>query len=459
MSAPFAAGPFGDQVNSDAFTQNFFYIMSSTAVVLGLLGLVLIDAGLVRRNNVLSTAVQKLVAFSVGTAAYMVAGFALWNYQYNKAFGVKNGFMQALKDWWFGGNFLSDYAQKIDPAVAPSVGNSQIFFVFLAVYGGFVCALVHTAASERIRSAPLYAISAVIGGVIYPVVLWLTWGSTSPLTNAGTHDFVGAYSSYIFAGAFGLVLTVKLKPRLGLFPKPGEAATLVPHNVPMALLGVVVLLFAAPLIVMGCGFFVPEDGYYGISMTTSGLGSVYINVFVSFVVGGIVGGILAYATRNPVHAILGPVAGYVANTTGFDVFKPWETMIVAVVGPLVVALVCTWVNKRGIDDAKVLPLACAAVAGDVLVGLLAWGTPTGGYFGLKGDYGFQHAEINLWWQLAGTAVTVAIGLVSAVVLLGILGSFMKLRVSAEDELNGIDAARWSPRQRPQAHVRSDAVAT
>lgn len=443
-----AAEVFGDQVSSDAFSQNFFYIMSSTAVVLAVLGLVLVDAGLVRRGNVLSTAVQKLVAFSIGTAAYMVAGFALWNYQYNKAYGVPDGFSQALKDWWFGGNFMNDYAQNIDSAVAPGAGNSQIFFVFLAVYGGFVCALVHTAASERIRSAPLYVISAVIGGILYPVVLWLTWGSTSPLTNAGTHDFVGAYSAYMFAGAFGLVLTLKLKPRLGMFPGPGQSASWAPGNVPLALFGVIVLMFAAPLIVMGCGFFIPEDGYYGVSMTTSGLGLVYTNVFVSFVIGGIVGGIIAYATRNPVHAILGPISAYVANTTGFDVFMPWETLIVSIAGPLVVALAYNWVNKRRIDDSKIFPLACAAIAGDVLVGLLAWGTPTGGYFGLEGEFGFQHAEINLWWQLIGTAATVAIGAVSAVILLGVMGRFMELRVSAEDELNGIDAARWSPRPDP-----------
>ncbi|GAA3541125.1 hypothetical protein [Nocardioides daeguensis] len=449
-----AVETFGDQVNSDAFTQNFFYIMSSAAVVLGLLGLILVDSGLVRTGNVLSTAIQKLTAFAIGTAAYMVVGFALWNYQYNKAFGVPDGFSQAIKDWWFGGNFMNDYAQNIDSAVAPGAGNSQIFFVFLAVYGGFVCALVHTAASERIRSAPLYVISAFIGGLIYPVVLWLTWGSTSPLTNAGTHDFVGAYSSYIFAGSFGIVLTLKLKPRLGLFPKPGQSATWAPHNVPLALFGVVVLLFAAPLIVMGCGFFVPEDGYYGVSMTTSGLGLVYTNVFVSFAVGGLVGGAIAYKTHNPVHAILGPISAYVANTTAFDVLKPWETVLVSISGPVVVAVAYTWVNKRGIDDAKVFPLACAAIVGDLIVGVLAWGTATGGYFGLEGDYGFQHAEINLWWQILGILVTVGIGVVSALALVTVLGTFMQLRVSPEDEINGIDAARWGPRTEevPAAHA-------
>jgi Amt family ammonium transporter len=452
-----AADVFGDQVNSDAFAQNLMYILAATAVVLAVLGLVLVDMGLVRRGNVLTTAVQKLVAFTIGTAAYMVVGFALWNYQYNKAFGVPDSLLQAIKDWWFGGNFTNEFAQNIDPAIAPGAGNSQIFFAFLALYGGFVCALVHTSASERIRSFPLYAISAVIGGVIYPVVLWLTWGSTSPLTNAGTHDFVGAYSAYIFAGAFGLVLTMKLGPRTGLFPKPGGTAAWAPNNVPMALLGVFVLMFAAPFIVIGCGFFVPEDGYYGVSMTTSGLAIVYTNVFVAFAVGGIVGALIAHVTRNPVHAILGPISAYVANTTSFDIFKPWETLLVAIVGPLAVAAAYNWVNKRGIDDAKVVPLAFATIVGGLLVGIIAWGTPTGGYFGLEGDYAFQGAEINLWWQAIGIAVTVAIGVVSALVLIAILGAFTRLRFDEHDEVEGLDAALWSGRAAPDAVIPQDPI--
>ncbi|MDH6198554.1 Amt family ammonium transporter [Mycobacterium frederiksbergense] len=439
------AAAFGDQVDTAAISQNFVYIVSSTAVILAVLGLVLIDAGLVRTENMLSTVIQKMVGFAIGTASFMVCGFGLWNYQYYQALGVPHGFAQSMQDWRFAGSFLSEYAQQIDPAVAPGAGNSQIFFVFLAVYGGFVCAIVHTTASERLRSAPFYVMSAVIGGVVYPILLWLTWGSTSPLTNHGVHDFVGAYTSYIFAGVFGLILTIRLKPRLGIFPKPGQPATWAPHSVPLAALGVLVLMFAAPLIVVGCGFFVPGEGYYGISMTTSGLGLVYVNVIVALAAGGIVGGALAYYARNPVHALLGPISGYVTGTAGFDVLKPWEMFLIALLGPLVVGAVYAWVNRRRIDDGKVFPLACATAVGCLVVGVVAWGTPTGGYFGLTGDYGFQHAKIDLWWQLVGLGATVAIAVAAALVLVVGLGNVMRLRVSEHDEATGIDAARWRPK--------------
>jgi len=438
------AASFGGQVDNAAVTQNLFYIISSTAVVLALLGLILVDTGLVRRQNVLSTAIQKTVGFVIGTLAFMIVGCGLWNYQYYKALGTADAFVQSMKDWWLGGTYLTEFAQQVDPAVAPGVGNSQIFFVFLAVYGGFVCALVHTSASERLRSGPYYLMSAVIGGIVYPILLWLTWGSASPLTNAGVHDFVGAYTAYIFAGVFGLILTIRLKPRVGLFARPGETATWAPSSVPTAAIGVVVLMCAAPLIVMGCGFIVPGDGYYGISMTTSGLGLVYVNVFAAFVGGGVVGAILAYATRNPVHTLLGPISGYVTGTTGFDVLKPWQMLLVAMVGPLVVAAAYTWANRRGIDDTKVTPLACGTIAGVILVGIVARGTPTGGYFGVQGEFGFQHAEINLWWQLVGVLVTAGVAAASALVLVVGLGAVMNLRVSEHDETSGIDAARWTP---------------
>ena len=437
-------GHFPVQVDNASVTQNLFFIVSSTAVVLALLGLILIDTGLVRRQNVLNTAIQKIIGFVIGAGAYMIAGFGLWNYQYYKAFGIEGSFTQAIKDWWLGGNYMTEYAQKIDPSAAPGAGNSQIFFVFLAIYGGFVCALVHTAASERIKAGPFYFMSAAIGGIIYPILLWLTWGSTSPLTNAGLHDFVGAFTAYIFAGIFGLVLTYRLKARSGLFPTATKPSTWAPNSVPLAALGVVVLMTAAPFIVMGCGFIVPDDGFYGISMTTSGLGLVYVNVFAAFVAGGAVGAYLAYRSGNVVHALLGPISGYVACTTGFDVLKPWEIIIVAAVSPLVVAGAYNALAKRQIDDSKVAPLAAATVFGVVVVGFFAWGTPTGGYFGLHGKYAFQHAEITPWWQILGLVVTAAIALISAAILVYGLDKIVGLRVSEHDELEGLDVTQWSP---------------
>ena len=434
---------FKDQVTTDQFSQNFFYAMATVAVVLAVAGLCFVEAGLVQRRNVLDSIVQKLTGFMIGTAAYAAIGFAIWNWQFYDAFGVKNAYSQAISDWWLGGGLFRTVAQNVDPASAPGVSNSQIFFVFLAVYGGFICVLLHFAGSERLKAGPYYVMCALIGGIVYPVLLWLTWGSTSPLTNNGTHDFVGVFTAYIFVAALGLFLARRLGPRAGLFePHPTNGAW-APYNVALSGIGVLILMFAIPLIVLGCGYFIPGQGYYGIAMSTSSFGLVFGNVFMGFCGGAIAGAWLGYRTKNPVHVLLGPISGYLGGVSGFDVLKPWEMLLIGFIGPFVVAYVYNWLHDRRIDESKVVPLGASALVGAIIVSFVAWGTKTGGYIGIdSGKFAFQNAEITPWWQLIGVAVTlVAAALCAGVFVL--LDRTIGLRVSEEEETVGADLTRWN----------------
>jgi Amt family ammonium transporter len=435
---------FKDQVTVDQFSQNIFYWIAAGAVTLAIVGLCFIDIGLVQRRNILDTVLQKLMGFLIGTLSFAFVGLGIWNWQFYNAFGTKNPYGQSISDWWLGGDFVRHFAQSIDPAVAPGANNTQIFLVFLAVYGGFVCVLLHFAGSERMKAGPYYIMSAVIGGIVYPLLLWLTWGSTSPLTNNGTHDFVGVFTAYIFVGTFGYVLAKRLGPRAGLFKPHPKNGPWVPYNLGLSGIGVIIVLFAIPLIVLGCGYFVPGQGYFGIAMTTSGFGIVLLNVFMGFCGGAVTGGILSYRTKNPVHALLGPISGYLAGVSGFDVIEPWQMLLIALAAPLVVAVVYNRLHDRGIDESKVVPLGASALFGTVVISFVAWGTKTGGFLGIKsGPFAFQHAEITPWWQLIGIGVTVGFALVSAFVLVFGLDKLMGLRVSEEVETEGLDPALWN----------------
>jgi ammonia channel protein AmtB len=78
-----------------------------------------------------------------------------------------------------------------------------------------------------------------------------------------------------------------------------------------------------------------------------------------------------------------------------------------------------------------------------MVGIVKWGTPTGGYFGIEeGKYAFLGAEINLWWQLIGLLAIGAIALVSAVVIVLGVEKTIGLRVSEEQEIAGLDVSYW-----------------
>lgn len=440
-----AQTPFPDQVNVESFADNLLYVLAATSVVLVVAGLILIDLGTARRKNVLDLTVQRFVGFFVGMLAYLAVGYPIWIWQFNSAFGVENSLWEALKGWWLGGDLLNTYAQNLDPAVAPAHNTFQIFVAFLALYAGFVCVLVHFGGSERLKALPYFIMCAGIGGVAYPFVLYLTWGSASPLTTRGTHDFIGIFCAYIFAGTFALMLARRLGPRAGAFePHPTAGPRGAPYNLGLSTIGVLLLMFAIPFIALGCGYWIPDLGYFGISLTTSGLGVVFNNIFVAYAVGGVIGALIAYRTKNVIHALLGPIAGYLAGTAAFDVVSTWEMAIIAMGGPLVVWAVYEWLHRNRIDETKVIPLGLGAgLYGAVIVGLFAWGDKQGGYFGLtEGTYAFQGSEINVFWQLAGILATVGIAIVSGLVLIVGLDKWIGLRVSEEDELAGLDQAVW-----------------
>jgi Amt family ammonium transporter len=440
------AGFFPEQVSTETVVDNFLYIFAAAAVVLVVGGLILIDLGVVKRKNMLDTAVQRIVGFMVGTLSYLFIGYAIWIWQFNSAFSIPNPLGQAIKDWWIGGDFTNTFAQNLDPAVAPAQNTFQIFIAFLALYSGFICVLIHFAGAERLRPLPYYIMCVGIGAVAYPFLLYLTWGSTSPLTTRGVHDFVGVFVAYIFAGVFALMLARKLGPRAGAFkPHPVIGERGAPYNLGLSTVGVVLLLFAIPFIVLGCGYWIPDLGYFGVSLTTSGIGVAFNNIFVAYAVGGVVGALIAYRTKNVTHALLGPLAGYVAGTAAFDVVSTWQMMLIALGGPLFAWMVYDWLHRREIDETKVIPLGLGAgIYGAIVVGFAQWHEKTGGYFGLEeGTYAFQGSEITPYWQLVGVAVTIGIAVLAGLILIHGLDKIMPLRVSEEQELKGLDPTYWN----------------
>jgi Amt family ammonium transporter len=168
-----------------------------------------------------------------------------------------------------------------------------------------------------------------------------------------------------------------------------------------------------------------------------------VNLFAAILGGAVMGLVLAYVRREATWALLGPVAGVVMGGTLFDVSTAWICLLVGALGPLVALGTAALLRKAGIDDPKVVPLALGpGILGALLCGFLEWGTPTGGYIGLEGDYAVGVAEITPWWQLAGVVATVLVVGVPALIMCLIFEKFGGLRVSEEAELVGMDVAQW-----------------
>ena len=102
------------------------------------------------------------------------------------------------------------------------------------------------------------------------------------------------------------------------------------------------------------------------------------------------------------YLLLGPLGGYVACAPAFDVYKPWQTLLVAMGAPFACYAVYEFSQGRRWDEHKLTPLFLGAGSyGLIMVGLVGWGAAQGGHFFLtEGDFAFQNAEINVFWQVA-----------------------------------------------------------
>ena len=436
---PFAKG----QLSTEDLLLAFIYFAAAAAVILIVLALGFIDVGLVRRKNALDTWVSKLTAALLGGGGSLVAAMGIWNWQFNTAFGIHQPLWQALKDWWLGGPFLTHYAAQINPSALPTADEQQVFVAFFVTFSMATMALIHTGAMERMRPAPLYTMSAVIGLVLSPLVAYLCWGPVGPLTNLGVHDFDGVFPLYIFAGTWVLVLSWRLKPRLGAFAAHRSGALPAPANQGYAAIGVLLIMFAIPFVALGSTFIIPGQGMFGISMTSTGIGIILLNVFSSFIGGSISGAFIAYRRHQAVWALLGPISGAVICSTLFDVGTPWVVLLVSLAGPPVALGTTLLLARWGIDEQKVVPLALGpGIVGALLCGFVEWGTKTGGYPGLHGTYALQHASITPWWQLVGVLTTMAVAGVPCLAMCLAFERRGALRVTEAQEIAGLDATFW-----------------
>ncbi|KIC19759.1 ammonium transporter [Leisingera sp. ANG-Vp] len=433
---------YAQQVTLNSLVQNILYASGVVGALLVVVGLLLIDAGTARRRNLFNSTIEKTLGFFLGFATYYVIGFGLWAGQYYIMADAT--MMDSIKDWWLGGAMTNSVAHHVDPAIFPGLNTFQIFVFFLAVFAGIINILLHFAVSERMK-ASAYFITCIVAAVVSSALSWATWGSVGPLTNAGFHDFFGVGFVYLFPAGMALVFTPKLGARPGMMtPHPRVSKYLAP-SIGLCAPGLLLIFAGLPMVILSCLFFFdPEALAVSVTMADTSVGIAINNYALVWAGGAVTGLVIAYVSGNYAYTLLGPLAGYVAGASGFDVYLPWQAFVVGLVAPFAAFIVYEFTLKRGIDEHKLFPLflGCGTL-GMVMLGLFKAGTPRGGFFGIEeGAYAFQHGEISLVMQLAGTATCIGTGVVTALILSFILERTVGLRVSEDDQIDGLDGKVW-----------------
>jgi Amt family ammonium transporter len=386
------------------------WMLTSSALVLFMTipGLALFYGGLVRTKNVLSVLMQCFAITAVVTIAWVLCAYSL-------TFGNGGGF-----NAWLGG-LDKAFLATIQVDTVKGTIPETVFVMFQLTFAIITPALVVGGFAERMRfSAMLLFSTAWLFLVYVPIAHWV-WGN-GWLQELGLLDFAGGTVVHINAGVAALVAALVLGPRRG-FPQ----TAMPPHNLTLSVIGAGMLWV---------GWF----GFNAGSAVSSG-GSAGMAMLVTHI--GAACGAFAWSIwewirfRKP--SMLGTVTGMVA---GLGTITP-ASGYVGPMGALVIGLAAgsacffaTQYIKRAVQVDDSLDVFSVHGVGGIL-GTLAAGLFTGVLGGIGYAEGMTMGK-QLWVQLVGVVVTIAWSGVITWMLLKFVDALLGLRVTAEQETEGLD---------------------
>lgn len=395
-----------EDVPPGVFTANNVWMMICTALVFFMhLGFATVESGLTRSKNTVNILFKNTFIICMGLLTYYVIGF---NVMYPG-------------DSWVMGKFLGFSGLGLTP---PENGMTAEYasggytywtdFLFQGMFAATAATIISGAVAERVKLGSFMVASTLFVTLVYPITGSWKWGY-GWLNDLGFHDFAGSTLVHSVGGWGALVAAWMLGPRIGKYAKDGSVIPIPGHNMPLATTGVLILWL---------GWFGFNGGSV-LSADPAGTSFVLVTTSLAAAAGGM-GAIAAYMfiSRKPDLSMLlnGILAGLVGITAGADVIAPLPAILVGfVAGALVVASVVLF-DKIKIDD----PVGATSV--HLVCGI--WGTLAVGLFG-EGK--------SLVSQLIGIGAIGAYCLVASFAIFGLVKKTMGLRVSEEEEIEGLDA--------------------
>ena len=390
------------------------WMMVSTLLVIMMVvpGLALFYGGLVRSKNMLSVLMQVLVVFSLISVLWAVYGYSL-------AFGGEGLVIANLSKAFLLGVTPDSLADTFTDGVKIP---EFIFIAFQATFAGITCALVVGSFAERMRFSAVLLFSVIWFTFSYLPIAHMVWGSGGYLLGKGALDFAGGTVVHINAAMAGLVGAYMVGKRVGY----GKEA-MAPHNLTLTMVG------ASMLWVGWFGFNAGSN-----LESNSGATLAFINTLfatAAAVLAWSAGEAMARGKASMLGAASGAVAGLVAITPACGSVGPMGAIIIG----LLAGFLCLWgVNglKRmlGADDSLDV-FGVHGVGG--IVGALLTGVFTAPGLGGTGSADFSIAS-QVLVQAEGVVITMVWSTVVAFIAYKIVDIAVGLRVTEEDEREGLD---------------------
>ena len=364
----------------------FFALFSMILIIFMVPGFAMLEAGLVRTKNVTSVLTINTMIYVVASLAFMLIGYKL-------AFGSWDN--DSMSKW--------------------------AAFLFQMAFVGKTINIMSGGVSERVRIIPLALFAIVMGGVIYPLVVNVSWGanflSNTVLDISAMHDLAG--STVIHStGAWALLAAIMIMgPRKGRYVN-GKIRVIPASNIPLVVLGAFLLWI---------GWFGFNGGSVGSISSVENANAVaktIMNTNTAGLAGALIAGVIMYARYKlfDITMILnGALGGLVAITAGPDLYDMYTPILIGLIAGALVVFAVPLFDKLKLDD----PVGALSV--HLVNGI--WGTLAVGIFA---------SDVSFMAQLKGVVVVAVFAFTSSFVVLFIINKIVKFRAEDDAQVEGMD---------------------
>ena len=395
-------------VSAAQFTANNMWIVIAAALVFIMhLGFATLESGLTRAKNTINILFKNTFIVCMSILTYALVGF---NLMYPGDFSIGQFF-------GFAGLGLESMASA-DVTAGYADGGYTYWadFLFQAMFAATAATIVSGAVAERIKLSSFMIFSTIFVTFVYTIAGSWKWGGGF-LDQAGFYDFAGSTLVHSVGGWGALMGALFLGPRVGKYIK-GRLAPIPGSSQPLAAVGVFLLWL---------GWF----GFNGGSVLSADPALISF-ACVTTCLAAAAGGIAAMFTSQVAFgkpdlsmALNGILAGLVGITAGAAVIAPLNAVIVGLIAGVLVVLSVMFFDRIKVDD------PVGAISVHLTCGI--WGTLAVGIFS-------TNPEHTLGAQAYGVIAYGAFAAASAALLFGLLKVSMGLRVSLEEEVEGLDLA-------------------
>lgn len=364
-----------------------FALFAMTLIIFMVPGFAMLEAGLVRTKNVTSVLTTNVMIYAVASAAFLLCGYSL-------AFGD------------FGSDTMSKWAA----------------FLFQMAFVGKAINIISGGVSERVRIMPLALFTIVMGAIIYPLIVNISWGADfleGTFLDLSMYDLAGSTVIHSTGGWALLAAILIIGPRRGRY-KDGKIRVIPASNIPLVVLGALLLWI---------GWFGFNGGSVGSIASKENADAVALTIMntnTAGLAGAIVASVLMWIKYNKLDITMilnGALGGLVAITAGPDLYNIYLPLLIGGIGGALVVFAVPMFDKFQLDD----PVGALSV--HLVNGI--WGTLAVGIFAASD-------EITFWGQLKGVLVVGIFAFVASYMMLYMINKFLPFRADDDDQLQGLD---------------------